>query len=570
MTIALFSVFDLPKDQIIWDVGHQSYTHKLLSGRKEGFQTLRQFGGMSGFPKRKESPCDVFETGHSTTSISAGLGLCQARDLQHQDNFVISVIGDGSLTGGMAYEAMNNAAQLNSNFIIILNDNEMSISPNVGGVSKYLQSIRTAPRYNQLKENVTDTLSKIPKVGSRMVTRIRKTKSGIKQLVIPGMLFENMGLTYLGPIDGHDIGALRDVLEDARQMNSAVLIHIVTQKGKGYRLAEKNPSAFHGVVPFRLNDGKKLVRTKAKSYTELFGETICQMAEKNPKITAITAAMADGTGLKQFSKTYPDRFFDVGIAEQHAVTFAAGLAAGGMKPFVAIYSSFLQRSYDQIIHDVCMQELPVVILADRAGLVGNDGETHQGVFDISYLAHIPNMTVMAPKNGKELVAMLHFAETFDKPLTIRYPRGAAVTAMGQYDAPIRFGKAEILETGHGIALLAFGSMVQTAMEVHEALKEKQVSSTVVNLRFASPIDRKLIAQLTEEHNIIVTLEENVLRGGVGEFISAYLLEIGYTGSILPIGIPDAFVEQGSVNQLKEMLEIDASGIEHQILELYNR
>ena len=570
LTIALFSVFDLPKDQIIWDVGHQSYTHKLLSGRKEGFQTLRQFGGMSGFPKRKESPCDVFETGHSTTSISAGLGLCQARDLQHQDNFVISVIGDGSLTGGMAYEAMNNAAQLNSNFIIILNDNEMSISPNVGGVSKYLQSIRTAPRYNQLKENVTDTLSKIPKVGSRMVTRIRKTKSGIKQLVIPGMLFENMGLTYLGPIDGHDIGALRDVLEDARQMNSAVLIHIVTQKGKGYRLAEKNPSAFHGVVPFRLNDGKKLVRTKAKSYTELFGETICQMAEKNPKITAITAAMADGTGLKQFSKTYPDRFFDVGIAEQHAVTFAAGLAAGGMKPFVAIYSSFLQRSYDQIIHDVCMQELPVVILADRAGLVGNDGETHQGVFDISYLAHIPNMTVMAPKNGKELVAMLHFAETFDKPLTIRYPRGAAVTAMGQYDAPIRFGKAEILETGHGIALLAFGSMVQTAMEVHEALKEKQVSSTVVNLRFASPIDRKLIAQLTEEHNIIVTLEENVLRGGVGEFISAYLLEIGYTGSILPIGIPDAFVEQGSVNQLKEMLEIDASGIEHQILELYNR
>ncbi len=570
LTIALFSVFDLPKDQIIWDVGHQSYTHKLLSGRKEGFQTLRQFGGMSGFPKRKESPCDVFETGHSTTSISAGLGLCQARDLQHQDNFVISVIGDGSLTGGMAYEAMNNAAQLNSNFIIILNDNEMSISPNVGGVSKYLQSIRTAPRYNQLKENVTDTLSKIPKVGSRMVTRIRKTKSGIKQLVIPGMLFENMGLTYLGPIDGHDIGALRDVLEDARQMNSAVLIHIVTQKGKGYRLAEKNPSAFHGVVPFRLNDGKKLVRTKAKSYTELFGETICQMAEKNPKITAITAAMADGTGLKQFSKTYPDRFFDVGIAEQHAVTFAAGLAAGGMKPFVAIYSSFLQRSYDQIIHDVCMQELPVVILADRAGLVGNDGETHQGVFDISYLAHIPNMTVMAPKNGKELVAMLHFAETFDKPLTIRYPRGAAVTAMGQYDAPIRFGKAEILETGHGIALLAFGSMVQTAMEVHEALKEKQVSSTVVNLRFASPIDRKLIAQLTEEHNIIVTLEENVLRGGVGEFISAYLLEIGYTGSILPIGIPDAFVEQGSVNQLKEMLEIDASGIEHQILELYSR
>ena len=570
LTIALFSVFDLPKDQIIWDVGHQSYTHKLLSGRKEGFQTLRQFGGMSGFPKRKESPCDVFETGHSTTSISAGLGLCQARDLQHQDNFVISVIGDGSLTGGMAYEAMNNAAQLNSNFIIILNDNEMSISPNVGGVSKYLQSIRTAPRYNQLKENVTDTLSKIPKVGSRMVTRIRKTKSGIKQLVIPGMLFENMGLTYLGPIDGHDIGALRDVLEDARQMNSAVLIHIVTQKGRGYRLAEKNPSAFHGVVPFRLNDGKKLVRTKAKSYTELFGETICQMAEKNPKITAITAAMADGTGLKQFSKTYPDRFFDVGIAEQHAVTFAAGLAAGGMKPFVAIYSSFLQRSYDQIIHDVCMQELPVVILADRAGLVGNDGETHQGVFDISYLAHIPNMTVMAPKNGKELVAMLHFAETFDKPLTIRYPRGAAVTAMGQYDAPIRFGKAEILETGHGIALLAFGSMVQTAMEVHEALKEKQVSSTVVNLRFASPIDRKLIAQLTEEHNIIVTLEENVLRGGVGEFISAYLLEIGYTGSILPIGIPDAFVEQGSVNQLKEMLEIDASGIEHQILELYSR
>lgn len=570
LTIALFATFDLPKDQIIWDVGHQSYTHKLLSGRREGFRTLRQFGGMSGFPKRKESPCDPFETGHSTTSISAGLGLCQARDLQHKDNYVISVIGDGSLTGGMAYEAMNNAAQLDSNFIIILNDNEMSISPNVGGMSKYLQSIRTAPGYNQLKENVTDTLSKIPKVGAKVVNRLRQTKSGLKQLVIPGMLFENMGLTYLGPIDGHDIKALQAVLEDAKQMKSAVLVHIVTQKGRGYRLAEKNPSAFHGVVPFRLDDGKKLVRNKQKSYTELFGNTIFEMAGKNEKIVAITAAMADGTGLKAFSKAYPDRFFDVGIAEQHAVTFAAGLAAGGMKPFVAIYSSFLQRAYDQIVHDVCMQELPVVLLVDRAGLVGNDGETHQGVFDLSYLAHIPNMTVMAPKNGTELIKMLHFAETFEKPLAIRYPRGCAVNAMEQYDAPIRFGKAEVLEEGHGIALLALGSMVQTAMEVQASLKEKQISATVVNLRFASPIDRKQIAQLTETHSIIVTLEENVLRGGVGEAISAYLLEIGYTGSFLPIGIPNAFVEHGNVAQLKEMLEIDCAGIEQQILELYSR
>lgn len=565
LTIALFSAFDLPQDKIIWDVGHQSYTHKLLSGRKEGFQNLRQYGGMSGFPKRNESPYDTFDTGHSTTSISAGLGLCHARDLAGEKNYVISVIGDGSLTGGMAYEAMNNAAQLDSNYIIVLNDNEMSISPNVGGMSKYLQSIRTAPGYNQLKENVTDTLSKIPKVGERMVKRIRKTKSGLKQLMIPGMLFEDMGLTYLGPVDGHDLRALKNVFEDARQMNSAVVVHIITQKGKGYRLAERNPSAFHGVVPFRLDSGEKLGGGKSVGYTDVFGKTLCEMAKTNPKIVGITAAMADGTGLKAFSKQYPDRFFDVGIAEQHAVTFAAGLAVGGLKPFVAIYSSFLQRAYDQIVHDVCMQELPVVLLADRAGLVGNDGETHQGVFDISYLSHIPNMTVMAPKNNRELVEMLHFAEGYDRPLTIRYPRGAAVTGMTEYQEPIVWGKAEVLAEESGIALLALGSMVNTAMEVHESLKQRGIASTVVNLRFANPIDTGLIERLSASHDLFVTMEENVLRGGAGEAIIAHLAENGYQGAVLPIGIPDAFIEHGNVSKLNELLKIDAKGVEQRVL-----
>lgn len=566
LTIALFATFDLPEDKIIWDVGHQSYTHKLLSGRREGFKTLRQFGGMSGFPKRNESQYDAFDTGHSTTSISAGLGLCQARDLRGEKNHIISVIGDGSLTGGMAYEAMNNAAQLDTNFIIVLNDNEMSISPNVGGMSKYLQAIRTAPGYNQLKENVTDTLYKIPVVGSKMVSRIRRTKSGIKQLVIPGMLFENMGLTYLGPVDGHDIKALRRVLEDAKQMQSAVVVHIITQKGKGYRLAEKNPSAFHGVEPFRVENGEKVSLKRKKSYTDVAGTTLCAMADRDSRITAITAAMADGTGLREFSVRYPDRFSDVGIAEQHAVTFAAGLAAGGMRPFVAIYSSFLQRAYDQIVHDVCLQKLPVVLLVDRAGLVGSDGETHQGIFDLSFLCHIPNLIVMSPKNGKELEEMMYFAGQLNMPSAIRYPRGVAYIGLQQYQAPVELGKAEVLVEEEGIALLALGTMVRTAMEVHEALKQSGISSTVVNLRFASPIDTELIERLSGTHSLMVTMEENVLRGGVGEAIAAFLQAKGYSGRLLPIGIPDTFVEHGSVEQLKSMLSINAEGIVRQIME----
>lgn len=566
LTIALFSAFDLPEDKIIWDVGHQSYTHKLLSGRREGFQTLRQFGGMSGFPKRNESEYDVFDTGHSTTSISAGLGLCHARDLKGVKNYVISVIGDGSLTGGMAYEAMNNAAQLNTNFIIILNDNEMSISPNVGGMSKYLQSIRTAPGYNQLKENVTDTLSKIPRIGSGLVKRISKTKSGLKQLMIPGMFFENMGLTYLGPVDGHDLKALQRVLEDAKQMDSAVVVHVMTHKGKGYRLAEKNPSAFHGVEPFQVENGQKLALKKKKSYTDIAGETLCEMAAEDKQITAITAAMADGTGLKNFSLQYPERFFDVGIAEQHAVTFAAGLAVGGMKPFVAVYSSFFQRAYDQIVHDVCLQKLPVVLLVDRAGLVGSDGETHQGIFDLSFLCHIPNLMVMAPKNMPELRAMIRFSGTCDRPVAIRYPRGVAYTGLQQYQAPIEAGKAEVLVEEKTILLLALGTMVRTAVEVYNTLKKQGISSTIVNLRFASPIDSTLIRQLSEKHSMVVTMEENVLRGGVGEAIAANLEEYGYQGKFLSVGIPDTFVEHGGVEQLKAMLSINAEGVVKRILE----
>ncbi len=399
LTIALFRVFHLPEDQIIWDVGHQSYTHKILSGRRNEFDTLRKFGGLSGFPKRKESECDVFETGHSSTSISAGLGFCYARDLKKQHNYVVSVIGDGSLTGGMAYEAMNNAAQLKTNFIIVLNDNDMSISHNVGGMSRYLSGIRTAPEYANLKLGVVNSLNKIPVIGKPLVDRLRRAKDGVKQMVISGMLFENMGLTYLGPVDGHDIQQLREILSDAKQVKGPVLVHVKTRKGNGYELAEKNPVRFHGVEPFDPATGTPLSHTTKPSYTEIFSKTMCRLGAEYPELVAITAAMPVGTGLEAFGKRFEDRFFDVGIAEQHAVTFAAALAAKGLRPVVAIYSSFLQRAYDQISHDVCQQNLPVVFAIDRAGIVGSDGETHQGVFDISYMSHIPNMTVMAPKDG---------------------------------------------------------------------------------------------------------------------------------------------------------------------------
>ena len=444
LTMALHLFLNLPDDKIIWDVGHQSYTHKILTGRRDGFANLRKYGGISGFPKRKESDCDCFDTGHSSTSISAGLGMVKARDLAGGKNSIVSVIGDGSLTGGMAYEALNNASRLETNFIIILNDNNMSISENVGGVSKYLNNIRTADMYLDLKEGVYNSLHGMSKYGDKVVTKIRRAKSSFKHLVVPGMFFEDMGITYLGPVDGHDIPAMLRVLKEARKVRGAVLVHVITEKGKGYGPAERHPARFHGAEPFDIETGiPSAPRTKA-NYTDIFSTVMCKLGQRDEKVVAITAAMPDGTGLKRFRNMYPDRFFDVGIAEEHAVTFAAGLAAGGLKPIVAIYSSFLQRAYDQILHDVCIQNLPVVFAIDRAGLVGSDGETHQGIFDLSFLSSIPNMHIMAPKNKWELSDMIKFALGFEAPMAIRYPRGEAFDGLKDYREPVVYGKSECI------------------------------------------------------------------------------------------------------------------------------
>lgn len=560
LTMAIYLVFDLPKDKIIWDVGHQSYTHKILSGRKGEFDDLRQYGGMSGFPKRKESPCDAFDTGHSSTSISAGLGLAQARDVSGQDHFVVSVIGDGALTGGMAYEALNNAARMKKNFIIILNDNNMSISENVGGMSRYLNGIRTGDGYLDLKKYVTNVLSRIPVIGDELIDKISRTKNGIKQLLIPGMLFENMGITYLGPVDGHDVKALARALKEAKKLDHAVLVHVITKKGKGYEPAEKNPSRFHGVEPFDVLTGESKKEKKNPSYTDVFSKTICQLAEKDPKITAVTAAMPDGTGLKRFSRLYPDRFFDVGIAEEHAVTSAAGMAAGGLKPVVAVYSSFLQRGFDQILHDVCIQNLPVVFAVDRAGLVGSDGETHQGIFDLSFLSAIPNMSIFAPKNLLELKAGLEFAVSFGGPFAIRYPRGEAYRGLKEFNAPVEYGRGEMLYEEKDIALLAVGSMVSTGEHVREKLKSEGWSCTLANGRFVKPFDEELADRLAKNHWLIVTMEENVLQGGYGLMVTRYIHEHYPHVKVMNIAIPDGYVEHGNVSLLRKGLGIDSDSV----------
>ena len=559
LTMALHLVCDFPKDKLIWDVGHQSYTHKILTGRKEGFDDLRTCGGMSGFPKRAESPCDSFDTGHSSTSISAGLGYAWARELSGEDYHVISVIGDGALTGGMAYEAMNNASRLKKNFIIVLNDNNMSISENVGGLSRVLSKMRTSDNYTGLKEGVTQSLERIPVYGQRIVDNIRKTKSGIKQLVIPGMFFEDMGIMYLGPVDGHDIGALVRVLREAMQVQGPVLVHVMTKKGYGYPPAERHPARFHGTAPFEIKSGLP-VKNEKPTYTDIFSTVMRKMGDREEKVVAVTAAMETGTGLKRFHNMFPDRFFDVGIAEEHAVTFAAALAAGGRRPVVAVYSSFLQRAYDQVLHDVCIQKLPVVFAIDRAGLVGSDGETHQGVFDISYLTSIPNMTVMAPKNKWELSDMLKFAVHFDGPIAMRYPKGEAWTGLEEHRAPVALGRCEVIGEGEDVLLFALGSMVAEAAEVRERLKEQGISAGLVSARFAKPFDREYLKGAAERYRCIVTLEENVEIGGLGEQITGYLSELGYGGRVLRIAIPDAFVPQGSIAILKEKLGIDAVSI----------
>lgn len=565
LTMALHLSLMLPKDKIVWDVGHQSYTHKILTGRKAGFENLRKYGGMSGFPKRKESDCDCFDTGHSSTSISAGLGLVEARNLRNEDYTIVSVIGDGSLTGGMAYEALNNAAQLKKNFIIVLNDNNMSISENVGGMSKYLNNIRTTERYLDIKEGIYNSLME-SRLGEPIVESIRRAKSSVKHLVIPGMFFEDMGLTYLGPVDGHNIPDMLKVFREAKRCKSAVIVHVLTQKGKGFAPAEKHPARFHGAEPFDIETGLPLTPKTKSNYTDVFSTVMCKLGDRDENIVAITAAMPDGTGLKRFRNMYPDRFFDVGIAEEHAVTFAAGLAAGGMKPVVAIYSSFLQRAYDQILHDVCIQNLPVVFAIDRAGLVGSDGETHQGIFDLSYLSSIPNMHILAPKNKWELSDMLKFAIAFQGPVALRYPRGEAYDGLREYREPIVLGKAEWIYQGEQIALVAVGSMVKTALTVREQLICKGYDCSIINARFVKPIDAELIGAVSTSHKLIVTMEENVASGGFGEKVRAYLDSIHAQAKLLCISIPDEYVEHGNVEILRKEVGIDADTITDRILQ----
>ncbi len=568
LTMALHLAFELPKDKIIWDVGHQSYTHKLLTGRMAGFDKLRKYGGMSGFPKRKESDCDAFDTGHSSTSISAGLGYVAARDIQQQKYNVVSVIGDGSMTGGMAYEALNNAARLKTNFIIVLNDNNMSISENVGGMSQYLNGLRTADAYTGLKQGVEETLKKIPGKGDRIVYQIKKTKSGIKQLIVPGMLFEDMGLIYLGPVDGHDIKKLYKTFCEAKRVNRAVLVHVRTKKGKGYPPAEENPALFHGPGPFEIDTGKMKAAPGTDTYTNIFSKVICDIGKKDEKVVAITAAMADGTGLSRFAKYFPKRFYDVGIAEEHAMTFAAGLAAGGMKPVLALYSSFLQRAYDQTVHDVCLQNLPVKLMIDRAGLVGSDGETHQGIFDLSYLAMIPGMTVLSPKNRWEMADMVRFAVDFEYPVALRYPRGEAYEGLKEFRAPVEYGKSEMLFEEEDVAVLFVGHMAKLAEEVRDGLKEEGISCSLINARFVKPLDTQMIQHLAKRHRLVVTIEENVWTGGYGQRVQAHVSESGLPIEVLGIAIPDEYVEHGDVNILRREVGLEKDAILGRIKKRY--
>ena len=551
LTMAMHLSFDLPEDKLVWDVGHQAYTHKLLTGRKEGFDSLRQYGGMSGFPKRRESECDSFDTGHSSTSISAGLGYVKARDLSGGHNYVVSIIGDGALTGGLALEALNNAAENQSNFIIVLNDNNMSISPNVGAISSLLTGIRGDNAYRDINDNVKSSLKKIPVYGDKIVSQVQKAKSGIKQLFLPGMKFEDMGITYLGPVDGHDIGKLCKLFKIAKKMNTSVIVHVITEKGRGYEPARLKPEKFHGVSPFDVVTGKPVAAAKT-SYTEVFSRKICDMAQKDNRIVAITASMAAGTGLSRFQKRFPLRFFDVGIAEEHAVTFAAGLAAGGLKPYFAVYSSFLQRGFDEILHDVCIQGLPVVFMIDRAGLVGSDGETHQGIYDYSYMNIIPGMTVMAPKNRLEFMDMREFANSFDGPVAIRYPRGSVSDIFSDIKNEVYYGKAERIYDGEGTAILTIGASIEEGAQVYKLLKERGENPSLINARFENPIDIGLIKELENKHEKLLTIEENISAGGFGMNVLRAVNENRINLKVINAALPDEYIQHGGVNKLKEV------------------
>lgn len=562
LTLALHTVFQSPVDQIIWDVGHQSYTHKIITGRFSRFETLRQYKGLSGFPKPEESVHDTFATGHSSTSISAAIGLAKARDLLGENNKVVAVIGDGSLTGGMAFEALNHLGHLQTDLIIVLNDNEMSISKNVGALSRYLTRIRLNPRLRRLKTEVQDLLHKIPRLGPVTVRTLEKLEDSISYLVIPGMLFEELGINYLGPIDGHNIAELKLHLKQAANHKGPVLVHVLTTKGKGYELAEKNPQRFHGTGPFELDNGKKIGGSMSTSFTEVFAKSIVEMARKDRRILAITAAMADGTGLINFAREFPERFFDVGIAEEHAVTLAAGLAKKGFRPVIAVYSTFLQRAYDQIIHDICLQKLPVILMLDRAGLVGPDGPTHHGVFDLSYLRHIPNLTLMAPKDGNELQDMFLTALRLGGPVAIRYPkRDGLKLFMEENPKEIPYGKGEIIQQGQAVALIAVGSMVDTAFRAGRRLQKSGIECTVVNARFVKPLDEELLLQLAAGHQSIITIEENVVAGGFGSSVLEFLAAKGVKGiNIKSLGLPDQFITHGSTEVLLRNCGLDVEGI----------
>ena len=564
LTMALHLCLDLPKDKIIWDVGHQSYTHKILTGRKDEFPGMRSYGGMSGFPKHRESQCDAFDTGHSSTSISAALGYVGARELTGGDYTVVAVIGDGSMTGGMVYEALNNAARLKSNLIIILNDNKMSISENVGGMSNYLNRIRTNENYVEFKTDVETALKRIPGIGESVARSVKKSKDSLKHWLIPGGFFEDLGIEYMGPVDGHDMNQLIRAIRTAKKEKQAVILHVITQKGRGYEPAEDNPSAIHGVGKFDIQSGT-IEKSPDISYTEAFSKAIQYLGTKDERVVAVSAAMPSGTGLTKFAKRFPKRFFDVGIAEEHAVTFAGGLAAGGLKPYVAIYSSFFQRAYDQIVHDVCIPDLPVVFCVDRAGIVGADGETHQGILDLSFFASIPGMTVFAPKNKYELYDVMKFSLEFNHPMAIRYPRGTAYEGEKEHRAPIVHGKSELLYEGEQVALVAVGSMVETAVQVKDYLAKEGLQVTVVNARFIKPLDTEMLDMLSQKHNMIVTMEENVLRGGFGEAVADYYMTKGLPVFVKHVGIPDEFVEHGNVARLKQSMGMDPWAISANIL-----
>lgn len=565
LTMALHLYLNLPEDKLIWDVGHQAYVHKVLTGRKNEFKTLRQYEGMSGFPKRKESDCDAFDTGHSSTSISVAMGLVKARDLSKRNQNIVAVIGDGALSGGMAYEALNNAGRLKTNLTIVLNDNNMSISENVGGVASYLGKVRTNTTYTDFKGGLELALKKVPKVGDSIVSKLKRSKDSLKHLMIPGMLFEDMGLTYIGPIDGHNITQMLTAFDSASRVKGGVLIHVITKKGKGYEKAEKEPWKYHGVEPFDIKTGKNLSKKEGKNYTDIFSESMLEIGKTNEKVVAISAAMPAGTGLIPFSKEYPNRFFDVGIAEEHAVTFAAGLAVGGYRPVVAIYSTFLQRAYDQIVHDVCVSKLPVIFAIDRAGIVGNDGETHQGIFDLSFLSHIPTMTIIAPKNGDEFIDMLQFAVKHDGPIAIRYPRGRAYLGLSEYREPIVYGKSELIVNSGEIAIFAVGSMVETAVKVLELLKEEGIEASLINVRFIMPMDYEMLDEIASSHKVIVTMEENVKRGGFGEHVSVHLFEQGIQDvKHLNISLANEFLEHGDQAILREKSGLDADSIVEKI------